>query len=330
MIKKDKYLFTKFSIPKQQHIYHHKQKLLDIGLNWNFKTQEYINKYELSINTKSELLEYLKNNDLKFKEENIQLKDFESKIASLYSISSIDKNTFTITNRRNDKKVIIIAIYETMEKSIINIIDIVHGEYFKIERRVANNSNNYLLEVFRILNDNVEKYKEMFPTFDILNLLQILGVLLVDYDKDYSYQAVIKKFKFSTISKIGKKNQKVFLCNCVKGFFCETNFYLLNEKIISDFSDNPIDYSQEMKVWKYLYSNKQYIGKRKEPTLYDIFVGQKIPLLLPDGYETKVPIVNAKNINNKIEITVYDGAKNQQINRLFSKDELLDKVKAAR
>ncbi|MGM0518289.1 MAG: hypothetical protein ACQERD_01450 [Campylobacterota bacterium] len=330
MIKTNKYTFTKFSIPNQKNLYHHKEKLLDFGLYFNSKNQEYINRYELSITTRSELLEYINNNELIFKQEDIHLDDIESKIASLYTISPIDKNTFAIKNRRNDKKVIIIAIYESMETNIINILDVVHGEYFKIKKSVSKNSSNYLLEVFKILNDNAEKYKKDFPAFDIPNLLQILGILLVDYDKDYSHQAMVKKFKFATINKIGKKNQKVFLCNCVKGFFCETNFYLLNEKIISDFSNNPINYSQEMKVWKYLYSNKQYVAKRKEPNLYELFVNQKIPLIFPDGYETKVLIKSVKNRNNGIEVTVFDGVKNQKINRLFSKDELLDKIKAAR
>ena len=73
-----------------------------------------------------------------------------------------------------------------------------------------------------------------------------------EYTSKEEIYGKINKFKYYNISQLP---ENTFLCNCVKGFFPETRFYLEKGKIRSSLTQNYLNKEQSYKIWKFLFYN---------------------------------------------------------------------------
>ncbi len=69
------------------------------------------------------------------------------------------------------------------------------------------------------------------------------------------------------------------LCNCVPGFLAESEFKIVGNKIFNTNTENYLTNTQKKKIWEYLYkkNNRKYIGTWREPTLQELFKGNRLP-----------------------------------------------------
>ena len=322
------YTIKRIYIPKQKDIYNNKELLNELGLIWDSKIQCYYNKYDISEETFNELKWLCTKHDFKFEIKIEEYKDFATRIFNVNKLYSMDNSTFAIVDRKTNKNIMVIAIYESVEHDMINLVDCVNGKFASVKIKIQN-SNNKLLEVFKILKQKEEILVEDFPEFDINSLVLTLSILLDEFSKVSEFEGKLTKFKYTTISGLEKKGTNVFLCNCVKGFYPETEFFLFNKKIKSTFTNNYISQQQEHKVWKYLYYNRENIGIRKKATLWDLFIGNKIKIII-NSFETQLPISKIDWNNGDMIVTVFDGDRYMKLAKTFTKDELWTMILACR
>lgn len=322
-----KYIYNKITIPEQKELYRHKNILIELGLIFDNMKRDYSNNEEISNEALEEIIWICKKNNFNYEVKEIEITDKDIIFQNLYTLISIDNNTFFIENKKQKKKVLSILINEEVGIDRINIIDIQKGKLLTINKKFENKLNR-LIEITNIL---IEKRNSLESDIDIDNLIYVLSLLSEKYDKDNRLSAKLNKFKNTFISKILKDSPNKFLCNCVPGFNPEISFYLRDKRIINDLTNNPIDFKQETKIWEYLYKqeNRKYIGVKKEPTLNDLFYMKKIKVLI-NNFETKYAINKIEQVHNKLKIHVFDGKNTFPINQLFSKEELFNKVKEAR
>ena len=211
---------------------------------------------------------------------------------------------------------------------MINIVDCKNGKLVLIKIKIPN-ANNKLIEVSKIVKEKEESLIKEFSEFDINHLIFTLSILLDEFSKTNAFEGKLTKFKHTTISNLEKKGTNVFLSNCVKGFYPETEFFLFNKKIKSTFTNNYITQQQENKVWKYLYYNRDNIGIRKKATIWDLFVGNKIKVLI-GTYETQLPISKIDWNNGDMMVTVFNGEQYMKLAKTFTKDELWTMVLESR
>ena len=176
--------------------------------------------------------------------------------------------------------------------------------------------------VLEILASNEDDFGELFQIFSVLENQNTKDLLLLDK---------LKKFKYFCISKVKEQQKDMFLCNCVPGFFPETKFYIKGDRVFSDYTNFFLPFDLEIKIWKYLYSNRNFVAFFKEPSLQELFLGRKIYTLNEFQEKVKRLIVNV-NItqNNLIKITLSNGISTSIISKEFSKEELLKRVIEAR
>lgn len=316
-----KYLIKRFYIPKQNNIYNFKEELFDFGLEWDSKKNYYYNPYEISPSNFDELTWLCKKNEFSYEVKEEEYKGFEESIEGMYTIISLTDVVFAIKNRKNGKFSYLISLFACVEGDVINVVDNERGNHFSFKTKLQDYKSN-IFAIFNILNTKKEiinkNTEEINSKFNLDDFLKIMSILMNEYGKKDEVYGNINKFKFYTISKM---QESCFLCNCVKGFSPETSFSLYKGKIKNTLTKNFIGQEQEQKVWKFLYYNRDRVGVEKKLTLYDLFVGARIPINL-EGFETKLPINRVDSDYGNLIVSVFDGNKSLKLNKTFTRDEL--------
>ena len=312
-------ILKKIIIKDQKELYRHKNYLLSFDLEFNSLKKEYSNSSYLEFDEQFELIEFLKNHDFKFSFINEEIKDSKKIILASYKTLNIDSNTIFIVDKRNSEKLYLISSNEN------NILILDLKKEFLKSYRIPNkyeNSSRFELLVLEILASNEDDFGELFQIFSVLENQNTKDLLLLDK---------LKKFKYFCISKVKEQQKDMFLCNCVPGFFPETKFYIKGDRVFSDYTNFFLPFDLEIKIWKYLYSNRNFVAFFKEPSLQELFLGRKIYTLNEFQEKVKRLIVNV-NItqNNLIKITLSNGISTSIISKEFSKEELLKRVIEAR
>ena len=312
-------ILKKIIIKDQKELYRHKNYLLSFDLEFNSLKKEYSNSSYLEFDEQFELIEFLKNHDFKFSFINEEIKDSKKIILASYKTLNIDSNTIFIVDKRNSEKLYLISSNEN------NILILDLKKEFLKSYRIPNkyeNSSKFELLVLEILASNEDDFGELFQIFSVLENQNTKDLLLLDK---------LKKFKYFCISKVKEQQKDMFLCNCVPGFFPETKFYIKGDRVFSDYTNFFLPFDLEIKIWKYLYSNRNFVAFFKEPSLQELFLGRKIYTLNEFQEKVKRLIVNV-NItqNNLIKITLSNGISTSIISKEFSKEELLKRVIEAR
>lgn len=308
-------ILKKYNIPNQKELYRHKHYLFSLDLEFNHKSQSYENSSSLSYEVEFELEEFLKNNGFKFATINEKHDDLKSIITSKYKILYLDENNiFLVENRTNEKLFFINSNLKT-----ISILDIKKSilKTFKDQ----SNESKLSLKILEILSSN-DEFKKLFEILSILENRSKEDLYLLDK---------IKKFKYFCITKIKNLQQDGFLCNCVPGFFPETKFYIKANRVFSSYTNYFLSYEQELKLFKYLYTNQNLVGIYKEPSLYELFIGRKIYTLDEFGSRVKRVIKSVRNAsNNSVKIVLSDGVNSKELSNEFDKQDLLNRVIEAR
>lgn len=312
-------ILKKFIIKEQKELYRHKNYLLTLDLEFNSTKKEYSNSSNLSFEIEFELIEFLKNNSFSYTIEEEKITDFKKQITAKYKILQIDKNNLFIVEKLSDIKLYLL----NQNEKTINILDLKKSLFKSYKKRKNSSLDTTLsLNILEVLASNQDDFKELFTTLAILENHDSQTLLYIEK---------LKKFKYLSIAKIKQKQEDMFLCNCVPSFFPETKFYIKGDRVFSDYTEFFLSYEQELKIWKYLYSNRELVGVYKEPTLYELFIGRKIYILDEFKNRVKVIIKNAQYLENKgISITLSNGVSTQKISQIFTKDELLKRVIEAR
>ena len=312
-------ILKKIVIKDQKELYRHKNYLLSLDLEFNSTKKEYSNSSEISFDNLFEITEFLRNHNFSYTMMEEKITDFKKQILAKYKTLQVDSNNIFIVEKNSENKIYLL----NQIKNNINIVDLKNSnlKMYKIPKSSLENSN-LSIKVLEILASNKGDFEELFDIFAILENQNSQTIL---------YLEKLKKFKYFCISKINEQQKDMFLCNCVPNFFPETNFYIKGNRVFSDYTQYFLNYEQEIKIWKYLYSNKELVGVYKEPSLYELFVGRKIYIFDESKNRVKVIIKNAQYLENKgISITLSNGVSSQKISQIFTKEELLKRVIEAR
>lgn len=309
-------ILKKIVIKDQKELFRHKNYLLSLDLEFDNLKKEYSNSSNLSYDLEIELVDFLKNHEFKYNFENIEIKDYKKIVLATFKTVYIDENTLFLSDKksldklffiyRNDKNILITDLKQKVLKSY----------------KVLNIDEKLVISTLQILASNQDDFKELF---------KILSVLENQNSEELLFLEKLKKFKYFCITKVKELQRDMFLCNCVPGFFPETKFYIKGDRVFSDYTNYFLSFDLEIKIWKYLYHNREFIGIYKEPTLYELFIGRKIYTL--DEYSQKVKrlIIKAEyNQNKNIQITLSNGVSTQKVSKEFTKEELLKRVIEAR
>ncbi|RBQ29421.1 hypothetical protein [Aliarcobacter vitoriensis] len=313
-------ILKKFIIKDQKELYRHKNYLLSLDLEFDSHKKEYSNSGYLDFNTEYELVEFLKNGDFKYTITEEKITDFKKQIIAKYKTLQIDTNNIFIVEKNDNSKIYLL----NQTKNQIQILDLKKSNFksYKIDKDIQNETN-LSIKVLKTLASNDNDFKELFNIFAILENQNSEELLFIDK---------LKKFKYFCISKIKEKQQDMFLCNCIEGFFPETKFYVKGDRVFSDYTNYFLSYEQEFKLWKYLYNNRNLIGVFKEPTLNQLFVGRKLYII--DEFENKIKVIikSAKfsEDNQGIIISLSNGISIQKLSKIFTKEELQKRVIEAR
>ena len=312
-------ILKKIVIKDQKELYRHKNYLLSLDLQFDSLKKEYSNSSHLDYDLELELVDFLKNHEFKYSFENEEIKDFKKIILASYKTIYLDENSIFIVEKKSNEK--LYFIHRNSKNIIITDLKKEFLKSYSIPNKDEKNEK-LSLKTLEILASNENDFKELFTIFSILENQNSEDLLLLEK---------LKKFKYFCITKVKDLQRDMFLCNCVPGFFPETNFYIKGDRVFSDYTNFFLPFDLEIKIWKYLYHNTDFIGIYKEPTLYELFIGRKIYTL--DEYSQKVKrlIVNAQYRENKnIQITLSNGITTQKISKEFTKDELLKRIIEAR
>jgi hypothetical protein len=315
--------YEELIVEKSDKTYELKDQLKTYGVHYNFDEKEYSNNSPISENILEELKWFLKSNDLKYTTKQV------SKKTQNYKILAIDKNNFLIEQVNNNLKCYYINVYIGMDKNRVNILDTRKSLHLSTDLPKFE-TNDYLFEVLKYFTHNTEKL--FTAKFDESELFTILTNIIDTHSLQISLEQKLQKFKFMVIKDLSSKNKGDFLCNCVPGFFPETEFKIVGNKILSSYTENFISPNQEKKIWKYLYKkeNRRHIGNRKEPSLFELFKGAKIPIKEQTGNEYIGRITAIKEIRGKLEIKISNGISEKVAPRLFEKEELFDFIRQYR
>jgi hypothetical protein len=314
--------YKRYIINNQKDIYKFKLEFLSFGLKFNSKKQFYYNPSELDFQSEEYLKRILDENKYEYSMKDEKELDFFQKIGFIYKLTSIDTNSFLISKRRNNEHLYFVNYYSP--SSYLNITDLSEGKFLSKKISITDSFDFYLpIITLQFLNSTVN---------DFNFLIQILSVL-VDVDKqELNFQNRLNAFKYHVFSIIKEKNQDNFLCNCVDGFYAETNFYVKGDKIYSDYLESFVSSSQEQKILKYLYNNRKHIGVKKEPTYKDMFLRKKIIIKDKEGIEFKCLInkVICDKSTDLLLVSVFDGNKTYPLSKQFRKEELFELIKYTR
>lgn len=318
---KKKYFINRIYISKQDKLYNVKAELQELGLLWNTKENHYYNKYEISKSSMDAIMWICKKNDFSYELKKEEYEDITQRLQSQYKILSISELTFAIVNRKDDKYIYIISVYKDVLSDTVNILDNKNAKHFSFVSKVSD-SKNTILAIYSYLQDKEHEFKENIIDFDFDGFLLKMSVLLSEFTNEKDVYGKINKFKYYMISKL---SDNVFLCNSVKGFFPETNFYLNKGKITSSYSKNNLNKEQENKIWKFLYYNRDRVAVEHKPSLWELFANNRVSVSI-DGFETKMPICDVKWNNGNIIVHVFNGNKKVSLNKTFRKEELWAEV----
>lgn len=316
--------YTKFIINKSDTAYKQKDQLKTFGIYYDFDKNYYCNNSIINEDLQEQLIWFCQKFDLSYKTEEIKSK--YDLTVNKYKILTIDKNNFLIEQVYNNLKCYFITIYTGINTNTVNILDIRKSLHLRATLPEFE-SSDYLFEILKYFTYNKDEIHN--SNFQDSDLFSILPNLVDSHSLDLKKEEKLEKFKYKIIQEILSKNQNGFLCNCVPGFFPETEFYILGNRIKSSFTNNFIPYNQEKKILGYLFKkeNQKYIGEWREPTYYELFIGNKIPLTEKNIGEFLAIISSVQNINGKLKITARNGNREFTLPKYFDKDELFSMVK---
>lgn len=309
----------KYIIPEQKELYRFKNYLSTLGIGFNSLKKYYSNEVMLNEDEEKELIDFLTNKDFKYQVEKVAIKNKEKEIQSKYKILKIDKHNYFIADRVANKKLYMISI-DTLNKNI-HFLDIENSYYksLKIDIPVNQTENDLIIIILEKLNENQNDFKRLFKIFT---------VLANEYNDELLLYERLKKFKYFCIARIQEQNKNNFLCNNIPSFNPDSIFYIKNNKIFSSITENYLTSEQEQRVWKYLFSNQQLIGKYIEPTVEELFLHRKINVKDKQGeiYTALISKIEPSS-NDRLKITVNNGINDIKIDKDFSKDELREYIK---
>jgi len=311
----------KYVIPEQKELYRFKNYLSTLGIGFNSTKKYYSNEVMLNEDEEKELIDFLTNKDFKYQIEKVSIKSKEKEIESKYKILKIDKYNYFIVDRTTNKKLYMISI-DILNKNI-HFLDIENSFYksFKIDTQNIQTENDLIIIMLEKLSENQNDFKKLFKIFT---------VLANGYNEETLLYERLQKFKYLCIAKIQEQNKDSYLCNNVPSFNPESKFYIKNNKIFSSITENYLTAEQEKRVWKYLFSNQQLIGKYIEPTIEELFLLRKINVKDSKGEICTTLINKIEPLqNDRFKITVNNGNKDIKIDKDFSKDELREYIKKA-
>ena len=309
----------KYVIPEQKELYRFKNYLSTLGIGFNSTKKYYSNEVMLNEDEEKELIDFLINKDFKYQIEKVAIKNKEKEIQSKYKILKIDKHNYFIADRVTNKKLYMISI-DTLNKNI-HFLDMENSYYksLKIDTPVNQTENDLIIIILEKLNENQNDFKRLFKIFT---------VLANEYNDELLLYERLKKFKYFCIARIQEQNKNNFLCNNIPSFNPDSIFYLKNNKIFSSITENYLTSEQEQRVWKYLFSNQQLIGKYIEPTVEELFLHRKINVKDKQGEISTALISKIEpSSNDRFKITVNNGNNDIKIDKDFSKDELREYIK---
>lgn len=325
----DKNSFIQIIIKSQQNLYRHKAELFNLGIEWNNKDKQFYNKHEISYEALEEAKWTCQKNDFTFEIKDKETNSKEETIYSKYEIKNVEKTAYVIKSRMSNQVAYFINIMQTVDKNIITVINTTDGTVLAINKYM-DTKRQVLLSLHVLINEYKDLNKEKNEKFNIEVFMEIFTTLLGEHDEEKSLFDKINKFKHMTISAIEKERGAYsFLCNCVKGFSPEAHFYLKNKKIESTLTGNYILPVQEKRIWTYLFNNRERIGKEHKPTIYELFVGSRI-LVIINGFETKAPISKATWNNGNMIIEVNTGEGSYRLPGTHTKEQLWKRLLEAR
>ena len=312
--------FKKLTIPNQKNIYMFRTTLFALGLNYHSKKQYYYNPYDLEEGSKERIEELLKEHEYTYSWEIIKNIDFIKEIEYIYRIEILNETNFFIQKRSNKTN----FYFVNLSGNNINITDLKKSRFFSSSLSIKEYEDvNLPMFTLKLLNKVANDFEE---------LNKILSVL-IDYNSaEFQFESRLNAFKFHIFGIVKEKMQDGFLCNCVDGFYPETNFYIRGINIYSDYLETNVSHIQEKKILKYLFVNRNLIGVRKFPTYKDLFLGKKLLVNTSSGESFKV-IINSVYKNketNNIKVRVYNGNTSLYLSREFTEEALLSRVISSR
>lgn len=321
-----KLVYTQISIEKSNRAFNLKDELKTFGIQYDFEKKIYYNHTVINDNDLEQLEWFCKKHDLNYTTEVINENSDGAIKINKYKVLSIDKNNFIIELITNKLKCYFISVYSGINQNEINILDIIKSLHLKLVLPEFK-SNDYLFEILNYLTYNKNQIIEQ--KFDKSDFFLILPNLIDIYSSEIKHDQKIQNFKYATIGEISIQNKGDFLCNCVPGLLPESEFKIVGNKIFNTYTKNYLSNTQEKKIWEYLYkkNNRKFIGTWREPTLQELFKGNKLPLKDKNGVEFLGNISDIKNIGNKLEIKIFNGEKEGKVAKLFDKDELFEIIK---
>lgn len=315
--------YTKIIIDKSNEAYNIREELTANGITYDYKTKCYFNFYPIKDNSLKHIIWLSNKHNLTFKTEEVTSNietDFNK-----YKILTIDKNNYIIEQKSNNLKCYYITIYNGMKDNIINILDIRESLHLKAILPEFKTNDN-LFEVFKYFTFNKDIIKK--NCFEKSKVFSILENFIETNTLDLKDNERLDKFKFMVIKDIINRNKGNFLCNCVPRFFPETSFTIVGSKIKSSYTKNFLPSNQEKKIWKYLIkkNNQKYIGKWKEVSNYQLFVGNKILVKDKNGSEYLAKIISVDKEYGGIKIKVTNGIQKYSVSKIYTKEELLSLI----
>ncbi len=271
-----KIIYTQIIIEKSNRAFNLKEELKTFGIQYNFEKKVYYNHTIINDNVLDQLEWFCKKHDLNYTLEEVNENSDEAININKYKILGIDKNNFIIELITNKLKCYFISIYPGINQNELNILDIRKSMHLKLTLPEFK-SNDYLFEILNYFTYN--KSEIIKQNFEKSDFFSILPNLIDIYSSEIKHDQKIQNFKYLIIGEIAMKNKGDFLCNCVPGFLPESEFKIVGNKIFNTNTEDYLTNTQEKKIWEYLYkkNNRKYIGTWREPTLQELFKGNRLP-----------------------------------------------------
>lgn len=321
------YEFHQIFVVYTHNLYQHKNNLVHLKLKKDNKSGNYCNMDSISYDELESIKNYCDRNELEYYTETKKEKSYFSAIKYKYSLKKIKEGFYYIELNENRNQVYVISSWNYMEYTRCDILDSRNHFHFTIDISIYKEDflNELLTKLLNKQDDLLEKYNEE----KITKFINILSVLIKEESVEKSLEIKLLAFKNSTKTKISKEMKDGFLCNNIPGFLPTVEFYIKHNKLISSSNGfNQINYKQEEKIWKYLFNNKDFIGKKQVLTLNQIYGGRKIKVFEKNRGEFEMIIKSVNTAPNgmlRLECIGFDG-KSCKIPMLFLEEDLKNRL----
>lgn len=269
------YEFHQIFVVYSHNLYQHKNNLVHLKLKKDSKSNNYCNKDFLSYDELESIKNYCDENELEYYIETKKEKNYFGAIKYKYSLKKIKDSLYYVELNENQKQVYVISYWSYMEYIRCDILDT--RNHFHITMSIDLYKEDFLNELLTQLLNKQEELIQKYAEEKILLLINILSVLIKEEAIEKSLEIKLLAFKNSIKTKIAKEMQDGFLCNNIPSFFATTEFFIKHNRLVSSSNGfNQVEYKQEERIWKYLYNNRHFIGKRQVLQPSQIYGGRKI------------------------------------------------------